>query len=324
VEKDRSRPILPQSLSARIEGIDPVRQLGVLPKGVDPKVFADYLLTLGMKTRIDDQPEGWSVWIYNEDHLERAREELQGFISRPEDPRYGEAVEAAKAVRRQEVELDQKYRKNFREVSDLWASPGLRRRPLTMALVAICLLVFLLLESPRTAARVTNKLSFTTEYRDEQGRERSNGLNNILHGEVWRLVTPIFLHGGILHVFFNVWALTLFGTMIEGRRGTLRLAILVLVTAVGSNLGQYFYMEQNDPGEPQLFGGISGVICGIFGYIWMKGLYEPEQGMILHPNTITFVLLWLALCMTGAVGSIANAAHVVGLVIGVAFGVLRF
>jgi len=307
-----------------MEGIDAVRQLGILPKGVDPKVFADYLLTLGMKTRIDEQPEGWSVWIYNEDHLERAREELRGYLGGPEDPRYGEAVAAAKAVRRQEQELDQKYRKNYREVTDLWAYPGIGRRPLTLALAAICLVVFLLLQSPGSAARVEEKLSFTTAYRDEHGRARSNGLNDILHGEVWRLVAPIFLHERILHFFFNAWALVLFGTMIEVRRGTLRLAFLVLVTAVGSNLGQYLYMEQGDPGEPQLFGGISGVICGLFGYIWMKGLYEPEQGMILHPNTITFVLLWLALCMTGMVGPIANAAHVVGLVIGVAFGVLRF
>ena len=62
-------------------------------------------------------------------------------------------------------------------------------------------------------------------------------------------------------------------------------------------------MERIDPGVPHLFGGISGVIFALFGYIWMKGLYEPEQGMILHPNNITMVLLWLALCMTGVDGA---------------------
>ena len=68
----------------------------------------------------------------------------------------------------------------------------------------------------------------------------------------------------------------------------------------------------------------SGVVFGLFGYVWMKGLYEPEQGMILHPNAVTFGLLWIALCMTGVFGPIANAAHVVGLIMGVAFGVFKY
>jgi GlpG protein len=301
-----------------------LRQIGTLPKPLDPKLFTDYLLTLGIKTRVDDRPEGWSLWIYNEDHVDRARAELQDFLKLPGDPRYSEAVEAARQVRRKEQELEQQYRKNFREVSDLWAYPNFRRRPVTMALIAISLVVFLVLESPKHTSVVEKKLSFSTSYVDAEGRERGNGLSNILHGEVWRLVTPIFLHFGILHVLFNVWAVSSFGTLIELRKGTLRLTILVLVGAVISNLGQYLYMERVDPGEPQMFGGLSGVSCALFGYIWMKGLYEPEEGMILHPNSITFVLLWLAICMTGAVGPIANAAHVVGLIVGVAFGVLRY
>ena len=100
--------------------------------------------------------------------------------------------------------------------------------------------------------------------------------------------------------------------------------MLVLVAAVLSNLGQHFYMEQADPEVLHLFGGLSGVGYALFGYLWMKGQYEPEQGMILHPNTITTMLFWLVLCMTGLLGPIANAAHVVGLLVGVAFGVLRF
>ena len=99
---------------------------------------------------------------------------------------------------------------------------------------------------------------------------------------------------------------------------------MVLVSAVLSNLGQHFYMEQADPGGLHSFGGLSGVGYAMFGYLWMKGQYEPEQGMILHPNTITMMLFWLVLCMTGLVGPIANAAHVVGLLVGVTFGLLRF
>jgi GlpG protein len=114
------------------------------------------------------------------------------------------------------------------------------------------------------------------------------------------------------------------GTMIELRRGTLRVAVLVLVSAVISNLGQYLWMEQRDPGARHLFLGISGVDYALFGYIWMKGLHEPEQGMILHPNSIQIMLIWLVVCMSGLMGPIANAAHFVGLAVGVAFGAFRY
>ena len=225
-----------------------------------------------------------------------------------------------KTIRRQEQQLDQKFRKNFREAADIWGYPALRRRPVTVALVAACLAVFFLYETKVYRARVERTLTFSTTIVDSEGRPRGSGMQDIEHGEIWRLVTPIFLHYGILHIMFNVMALSTLGTMIEIRRGSLRLAGLVLLTAIASNIGQHLYMERIDPGEPQFFGGISGVVCGLFGYIWMKGLYEPEQRMILHHNSVTFGLLWIALCMTGIFGPIANAAHVVGLVTGVDHG----
>jgi len=299
-----------------------LRQIGTLPKVLDHKVFTDYLLTLGIKSRIDEQPEGWSLWIYNEDHIARASDELRSCLSRPEDPRYRDAVEAALAIRRKQEQLDRQFRKNYREVSDLWAYPGFRRRPLTFALVAVCLVVFLLQQSP-DKLWMQQRLGFVTLH-VEQGHFRDNGLADILHGEVWRLVTPIFMHVNVWHIFFNLLWLIALGTMIEVRRGTLRLAVLILISAVISNLGQYLWMDRTNPGEPHLFEGFSGVIYALFGYIWMKGLYQPEQRMFLHPNSIMIMLLWLVLCMTNALGPIGNAAHFMGLIVGVAFGVLRF
>ncbi|HZW31205.1 MAG TPA: rhomboid family intramembrane serine protease [Isosphaeraceae bacterium] len=300
-----------------------MRQIGTLPKHLDPRAFADHLLTLGMKTRIDERPAGWDLWIYNEDHFGRAREELQGYLGNPENPRYREATQAAQAIRRREQQLDKQFRKNYREVSDQWAYPNFRRRPLTTILFALCVVVFIWQQAP--SGRALEMRLFLAPYsRDALGHYHDDGLGPILHGEVWRLVTPIFMHGSLLHLFFNMGCLNYFGTMIEVRRGTLRLAGLVLVSAVLSNLGQYLWMERTDPGGIHVFLGISGVGCALFGYIWMKGLHEPEQGMILHPNSITMMLLFLVICTTGAIPSIANAAHFVGLAVGIVFGVLRY
>jgi GlpG protein len=300
-----------------------LRQIGTLPKGSDPKVFADYLLSLGMKTRVDEQPDGWLLWIYNEDHIARARDELAGYLSQPDDPRFRGASEAAQAVRRQENELDRQFRKNFREVSDQWAVPDFRRRPLTSLLVAVCVCVFIVQHS-RADSALERALSFSAFYVNLEGQERDNGLGDILHGQVWRLVTPIFMHGSIIHILFNMWWLVVLGTMIELRRGTMRLAGLVLVAAIVSNLGQYLWMERVDPDVAHRFLGFSGVVYALFGYIWMKGLYEPEDGLYMHPNNVNIMLLWLVFCMTGLLGPIANAAHFVGLMVGVAAGVLRY
>jgi GlpG protein len=297
-----------------------LRQVGTLPKGIDTKVFADYLLTIGIKTRVDERPEGSLLWIYSEDHIARASEELQGYLSRPDDPRYQKAVDAAEAIRRREQERDKEFRKNYREVSDLWAHPGLHRRPLTIASVSVCVVIFLL--TSQNGGSLKQHLWFTTpQFVD--GKWRDTGLHDILHGEVWRLVTPVFMHANPFHIFFNMWWLIDLGTLIEIRRGTLRLALLIFVSAIISNFAQYYWMEHTDPGEWHPFLGMSGVVYALFGYIWMKGLYQPEQGMILHPNTISIMLLWLVLCMTGVMGPIGNAAHFMGLVVGVGFGVLR-
>jgi GlpG protein len=302
-----------------------VRLIGTIPRGLDARIFTDYLLTLGIKTRLDEGSDSWNLWVYNEDQIPRASTELRNFLSRPEDPLYRDANQAAQAIRRQEQALDKQFRKNYREVSDQWAAPAIRRRPLTVALIAICLAVFVIQHSGRQEARrIEHRLLFATTRLDANGQQRNNGLSDIVHGEVWRLVTPIFMHVNILHIFFNMGCLSAFGTLIETRRGTLRFAVIVLTSAILSNLGQFFYNERNEPGDPVLWEGMSGVGYALFGYIWMKALHEPEQGLFMHPNTVSIMLFWLVLCMTGWIGPIANAAHVAGLVVGVVFGVFRF
>ena len=70
------------------------------------------------------------------------------------------------------------------------------------------------------------------------------------------------------------------------------------------------------------FGGMSGVVYGLFGYAWMKSTFDPQAGFRLSQITVIILMAWLVLCMTSAVGSVANVAHVVGLVVGAAFGYL--
>jgi membrane associated rhomboid family serine protease len=141
-----------------------------------------------------------------------------------------------------------------------------------------------------------------------------SGLTDIFQGQIWRLVTPIFIHFGPMHIIFNslwVWDLSRF---IEARKGVWFYLGFILVLAIVSNLAQYLIT-----GNP-FFGGLSGVVYGLLGYLWMQGLYDPSASFALTRNTVISMLGWYVLCWTGLLGPIANWAHTAGLVVGVAWG----
>ena len=140
-------------------------------------------------------------------------------------------------------------------------------------------------------------------------------LAEVRHGQVWRLLTPIFIHMNVLHILFNMLWLRDLGSMIEGRQGSLRLLLLVVVIAAVSNVGQFY------GGGPH-FGGMSGVVYGLLGYVWMRGKYDAGSGLFLHPTTVTMMLIWFFLCLLRFIPNVANWAHGLGLVLGIAWGYL--
>jgi GlpG protein len=125
----------------------------------------------------------------------------------------------------------------------------------------------------------------------------------------------MFVHFGLPHLFFNMlWMLDL-GTMIERRQSTARLCVLVLVIAALSNFGQYVI------GGP-VFGGMSGVVYGLIGYIWLRGKFDLTSGLFLHSSTVMMAVLWFVLCLVGVIPHVANAAHSVGFGVGIFWGYL--
>jgi GlpG protein len=135
----------------------------------------------------------------------------------------------------------------------------------------------------------------------------------------WRLISPVLLHFGWLHVVFNLlWWLDL-GRRIE-RQSRLLLIMLLVLTSLAGNVAQAWQ-------EASLFGGLSGVIYGLLGYIWVIDRFNAPR-YHLPQSILVFMLLWLLLGMSGlfsvvGFGSIANMAHLGGLVAGVLCGFLH-
>lgn len=180
--------------------------------------------------------------------------------------------------------------------------------PVTAALIAISVLVALL--SGLGASKAVLAPLYIAD-------PHSYGFQSILSGQIWRLITPIFIHYGILHIVFNMMWLWDLGLVIELRKGHLFLLGFIFVVGIASNLAQFILS-----GSPY-FGGMSGVVYGLLGYIWIHGRRNPRFGVTLHKPIVVMMLAWFVLCWFGIFGPIANWAHTAGLVMGMALGYIK-
>ena len=194
-----------------------------------------------------------------------------------------------------------------------------RSAPVTLLLILLSIGGFALVYL-RAPMAWLSYLTFTPVQVDE-----GNLVFGAMGGQYWRLVTPVFLHFGWLHIVFNSLWLWELGSKVERVMGQLNMALLFLVIALVSNVSQYVF------GGPSIFGGMSGVVYGLLGFAWVAPLLQPHWPIQPAPAIMLFMVGWLVVCMVGLVevlgfGAIANAAHLGGLLcgalLGVAFGLL--
>jgi len=290
-----------------------MRLIGHLTEESAARTFADYLYVEGIENQLEHEvKDGWGVWVSEEDKLDRATELLSAFRANPQDPEFRKRAKAAASLRADKAKDETEYRNKLKSRRHLFQPlTPYGFGPLTFALIVISVTFFFLSRFGHETERV---MSFYMT--DWTGGRFDPRLPEIRHGQIWRLFTPIFLHGNILHILFNMLWLRDLGSMIEGRQSVLHLAVLVIVLAAFSNLAQFHF-----GGGPN-FGGMSGVVYGLLGYIWMRGKFDPGSGLYLHPYTVTMMILWFFLCYTNLMGPVANTAHAAGLILGMILGFL--
>jgi GlpG protein len=153
----------------------------------------------------------------------------------------------------------------------------------------------------------------------------------IKEGQVWRFITPIFMHQDALHIFFNMAWLLMLGRQIELRLKKSRVLLLILLLAIFSNTSQYLM-------SGPYFLGFSGVITGLAGFIWARQSKAPWEGYQVQRSSLTFLFYFVlilffisAVCfILNALGwadfnsSMANTAHISGGLLGLALGRCSF
>ena len=137
----------------------------------------------------------------------------------------------------------------------------------------------------------------------------------------WRLVTPMFLHFSFAHLAFNSLWIYILGQQIEKIDGKLIFITLVLFSSISSNFLQFYWVSST------LFGGLSGVIYGLIGYCMINEMDSPYQRYDIPPALYLFMIIWMLLGFLGLLdlfgfGSVANFAHLGGLISGIAFAII--
>jgi rhomboid protease GluP len=150
--------------------------------------------------------------------------------------------------------------------------------------------------------------------------------------EWWRLVTPVFIHGNLLHVLMNMYGLWIIGPWVEKLYGSARFVVFWVVTGIAGVAGSYLtVIPGSHPGliagflikghdDPSV--GASGALFGLIGVLFVFGLkyrHELPEGFkrAFGTGMLPVIFLNLAIGFVGR-GVIDNAAHLGGLLSGAA------
>lgn len=250
------------------------------------QAFVDYMKTQGIELRIQAVSNHEVEILASDADYHRAVAEFQSFITNPNDDKY-------LAASWQSGGLDSGLQANHSGPS-IWQKFIAGGGWVTLSTITVCVVIYLL-------GAISNLYDLLFFPPREAWAD----------GELWRWLTPAFMHFSLLHIGFNLGWWWLLGGQIERRFSSNFLLIFLLFSAVGSNVSQYL-LEGS-----RWFGGLSGVVFALFGYCWLYGKLRPQDGISFTNGMFAFSLVWLAIGFADMLPiAFANGAHLSGLLIG--------
>jgi len=294
-----------------------VRDAGSVDNEMDANLFRDFLFNRGIECDIESGASGkWTIWIHDENRIVEAEELLKEFKNNPVAAQFVTGASGADAKRAAQEEKERELAKNFKTREDIFTTYGFSGIGLvTLVLIVLSVVVSLICKFGENMAMV-QWVSIAEIFPSEgRGILYFKHLQEVRQGQVWRLITPIFLHLGFMHILFNMMWLRDLGSMMENIRGRRFIILFVVLIGAASNVAQFYVSGPS-------FGGMSGVVYALLGYVWMQSRFNPWSGFVMHPTTVQMMLIWFVLCMSGLIGNVANTVHAVGLVSGIAWGYL--
>ncbi|MEX0444685.1 rhomboid family intramembrane serine protease GlpG [Xenorhabdus sp. SGI246] len=254
------------------------------------QAFIDYMATQGihLTMRPANEPHVVELWLEDESQLNFVEQELNTFARDPLNERY-----QAASWQTGKSNTPLQYHNNLN-----WNTLKSQSGPLTIAIIALCILVYLWMQFTGIN-EVMRWLAWP---------------NNEQYLELWRWISPILLHFSLLHILFNLVLWWYFGSQVEKNINTAKLIEITIVSAFFSGWAQSLFSGSH-------FGGLSGVVYALLSYVWLTGEMSPEKGVSAPRGLIAISVIWLFVGYFNMFSlNIANAAHFSGLIIGLLMG----
>ena len=290
-----------------------MRLIGHVESEAHAQALGDYLFAQDIDNSVEEDAGTWAIWVHAEESVEKAGHLMQEFLRRPDDRKFSKAGRTAKSKREHRAKEDAAARKRTFDRTNLFPSRLARFGRVTGVLIGLSVLLTVLTEFGKGNAFgwfSIVPLSFEGQYvlsRRDPGA--------LLNWQIWRWFTPMFLHLTLLHLLFNLWWLKDLGSALEQYLGRWSFLGLVLIISAPANAAQLLL-------SGPLFGGMSGVVYGLLGYIWIRSRLDPFCGLHLDSATVMIMGGWFFLCLFGVIPNVANTVHAVGLGMGLALGAL--
>ncbi len=248
------------------------------------QAFVDYMATRGVRLRIEHD-EHYTLLLEDDAQAEQVNHELQQFVRDPSHPRY-----QAASWQTGNTDSGLHYQRN-----GILTNIRQRAGPLTLTIMIACIVVYLLMQILGNQV-VMFWLAWPADMTQ--------------YFQLWRWFSHALLHFSLLHIVFNLLWWWYIGGAVEKRLGSGKLFVITVIAALLSG-----WMQAKFSGV--WFGGLSGVVYALMGYAWLRGERDPASGVFLERGLIVFAVLWLVMGYFDVFGlSIANAAHVTGLLVG--------
>lgn len=142
----------------------------------------------------------------------------------------------------------------------------------------------------------------------------------IAQGEVWRLVVPMFLHIGLLHLVVNMYALWVLGPQLESLYGSARFTILYVLSGIGGFVASYFFAHPESIGA-----GASGALFGMFGAL-LVFVYKYRDNIPAGVRAAMQRNIWLTLVInliiTFSIPFVSRSGHLGGLLTGMGLALI--